>query len=89
MNQDDLVAYIKKQIINHVNFGDGEFTVKDLFDGITWKRLSIGDRRSLGLRILNEARYGDLRNHIEILEKNSANQQLYIKKVDSALVEVW
>lgn len=88
MNQDQLVAYIKQQIINHVTLEDGEFTVKDLFDGITWKRLSIGDRRSLGLRILNEARYSDLRNHIEILDKNSANQQLYIKKVDSALVEV-
>lgn len=79
MNQEKLVAHVKNQIINHVNAEDGEFTVKDLFDGITWKRLSIGDRSSLGLRILNEAKYGDFKNHIEVLKKNSANQQLYKK----------
>ncbi|MFJ7738421.1 DUF1413 domain-containing protein [Lysinibacillus sp. NPDC097287] len=80
MNQEKLVAHVKNQIINHVNVGDREFTVKDLFDGITWKRLSIGERCSLGLRILNEARYGDLKKHIEVLKKNSANQQLYKKE---------
>ena len=81
MNQEKLVAHVKNQIIKYVSAEDGEFTIKDLFDGITWKRLPIRDRSSLGVRILNEARYGIFQNHIEVLQKkNSANMQLYKKE---------
>ena len=81
MNQEKLVMHVKNQIIKHVRAEDGEFTIKDLFDGITWKRLSIRDRSSLGVRILNEARYGVFQDLIEVLQKkNSANMQLYKKE---------
>lgn len=56
------------------------FLVRDLFKGYEWNRLSIGDRRSLGALFLNEVKYGELREHIEVGLKSSANQQQYIKK---------
>ncbi|WNB90930.1 single-stranded DNA-binding protein [Bacillus sp. NEB1478] len=63
------------------NLIDGEiFLVKDLFKGYEWNRLSIGDRRSLGLLFLQEVKYGGLKGCIEVGLKSSANQQQYIKR---------
>ncbi|MEK4630509.1 single-stranded DNA-binding protein [Solibacillus sp. FSL R7-0682] len=64
------ISYLKK---------DEEFLIKDLFKGYEWNRLGIGERRTLGSLFLNEVRHGQLKNNIKIVEKNSANQQLYIK----------
>lgn len=71
---------LKKAIqeIPHLLIGE-EFLVKDLFKGYEWNRLAIGERRTLGSLFLNEVKYGDLKNHVDVVKKSSANQQIYIK----------
>lgn len=64
--------------IPQLNLGE-EFLVKDLFKGYEWNRLRIGERRTLGSLFLNEVKNGQLRNKIEVVNKNSANQQLYAR----------
>lgn len=56
-----------------------EFIIKDLFRGVDWNKTDIGDRRSLGSNILNEVKNGSLNGVLEVLEKNTANQQRYRK----------
>jgi hypothetical protein len=65
--------------LDHVLPGE-VFLVKDLFKGYEWNRISIGDRRSLGLGFLHEVKHGELFGILDILPKSSANQQLYVKK---------
>lgn len=71
---------LKKAIqeISCLEIGE-EFLVKDLFKGYEWNRLGIGERRTLGSLFLNEIKHGNLKDTIEIVEKNSSNQQLYVK----------
>lgn len=64
--------------ISHLDTGE-EFLVKDLFKGYEWNRLGIGERRTLGALFLNEVKNGELNTLIEVVNKNSANQQLYVK----------
>lgn len=71
---------LKQAIAETINLKSGEeFLVKDLFKGYEWNRLAIGERRTLGSLFLNEVKNGQLYLVIEIVNKNSANQQLYIK----------
>lgn len=70
-----------KQAISEISYlktGE-EFLVKDLFKGYEWNRLGIGERRTLGSLFLNEVKHGHLQTYIGIVNKNSANQQLYMK----------
>lgn len=64
--------------ITSLNLGE-EFLVKDLFKGYEWNRLGIGERRTLGTLFLNEVKNGQLQFKVEVVNKNSANQQLYVK----------
>lgn len=64
--------------IPQLNVGE-EFLVKDLFKGYEWNRLGIGERRTLGTLFLNEVKNGQLQSQIGVVNKNSANQQLYVK----------
>ena len=66
------------QEINFLNRGE-EFLVKDLFKGYEWNRLAIGERRTLGSLFLNEVKFGELKNIVEVAKKSSANQQIYLK----------
>ncbi|WP_298468941.1 single-stranded DNA-binding protein [uncultured Psychrobacillus sp.] len=71
---------LKHAISEIAQLGVGEeFLVKDLFKGYEWNRLGSGERRTLGSLFLNEVKNGQLRNQIGIVNKNSANQQLYVK----------
>lgn len=76
----DCMDCLKQAIseIRKLNVGE-EFLVKDLFKGYEWNRLGIGERRTLGSLFLNEVKYGQLQSIVEIVSKNSANQQLYVK----------
>lgn len=71
---------LKKAIreIPQLEIGE-EFLVKDLFKGYEWNRLAIGERRSLGSLFLNEVKYGELKNYVDVAKKSSANQQIYMK----------
>ncbi|WP_217581568.1 single-stranded DNA-binding protein [Lysinibacillus sp. GbtcB16] len=64
--------------ISQLHVGE-EFLVKDLFKGYQWNRLGIGERRTLGSLFLNEVKNGQLQSIVEVVNKNSANQQLYVK----------
>lgn len=64
--------------LKHVLPGE-VFLVKDLFKGYEWNRISIGDRRSLGLGFLHEVKHGSLSGVLDIRQKSTANQQLYVK----------
>lgn len=64
--------------ISQLNVGE-EFLVKDLFKGYEWNRLGIGERRILGSLFLNEVKNGQLHKEVGVVNKNSANQQLYVK----------
>jgi len=71
---------LKQAIAETINLKSGEeFLVKDLFKGYEWNRLAIGERRTLGSLFLNEVKNGQLYLVAETVNKNSANQQLYIK----------
>jgi Domain of unknown function (DUF1413) len=80
MGKRDYMDCLKQAIseISHLAVGE-EFLVKDLFKGYEWNRLGIGERRTLGTLFLNEVKNGQLQNKIGIVNKNSANQQLYVK----------
>lgn len=54
------------------------FVVKDLFRGYQWNEIDKKIRLDLGRTFLNEIKAGNIKE-IEILEKNSANQQKYKK----------
>lgn len=71
---------LKKAIseISYLKNGE-QFLVKDLFKGYEWNRLGIGERRILGSLFLNEVKNGHLQFQIGVVNKNSANQQLYMK----------
>lgn len=77
---EDPMDCLKQAISEILQLKNGEeFLVKDLFKGYEWNRLGIGERRTLGTLFLNEVKNGQLQNKIEVVNKNSANQQLYIK----------
>ena len=52
------------------------FTVKELYKGYLWNRISRGDRITLGTLFLNFAK---TRKDIELLGKNKSGQQSYKK----------
>jgi len=71
---------LKQAIVEITSLNSGEeFLVKDLFKGYEWNRLAIGERRTLGSLFLNEVKNGQLQLLIGVVNKNSANQQLYVK----------
>lgn len=53
------------------------FTVKELFKGYLWNRISRGDRITIGTLFLNFAR---TREDIKLLGKNKSGQQSYRKE---------
>lgn len=55
------------------------FTVRDLFRGFEWNRLSKGTRIQLG-SVFNSYAKGKGTDLVEIGKKNAQNQQQYIKK---------
>lgn len=71
-----LIEAVKE--INDVPSGQ-VFKVKDLFKGYDWNNFPISVRLTLGSIFLEEAKTG-LKDVVEILNKNSSNQQLYKKK---------
>lgn len=52
------------------------FLLKDLFKGYKWNRLAIEQRAALGKLFLDKV---NRKKSVDALEKNSANQQIYIK----------
>lgn len=80
INKEDNMDCLKQAVseITSLNLGE-EFLVKDLFKGYEWNRLGIGERRTLGTLFLNEVKNGQLQFKVEVVNKNSANQQLYVK----------
>ena len=67
---------LDQAIVELGNLRDGaEFIVRDLFKGHIWNNQSKTDRLTLGTLFLNFARQNPKK--IEILDKNSANQQRY------------
>jgi hypothetical protein len=71
---------LKSAIQEVPNLKIGEkFLIKDLFKGYEWNRLAIGERRILGSLFLNEVKNGKLIDVVNVSEKSSANQQIYIK----------
>lgn len=80
MEKGDFMDCLKQAIseVSQLDVGE-EFLVKDLFKGYEWNRLGIGERRTLGSLFLNEVKNGQLQNRIGVVNKNSANQQLYVK----------
>ena len=73
--------YLEVALTEIKNLKSGEtFMVKDLFKGYKWKRIERNIRLQLGILFLNEMKAED-QLKIEILDKNSSNQQVYkIKK---------
>lgn len=55
-----------------------KFILKDLFKGYVWNHQDLGSRRTLGSLFLNYSRKED--SVVDVLEKNSSNQQTYEKK---------
>ena len=56
---------------------DGEkFTLKDLYKGYVWNRITRGDRIALGTLFLNFAK---TENEIKLLGKSNSGQQSYQK----------
>lgn len=55
-----------------------EFTVRDLFRGIEWRRIPIGKRIQLGSRFFNEVEDKKIKG-ITPTKKTSQNQQQYMK----------
>ena len=55
-----------------------EFTVRDLFRGIEWRRIPIGKRIQLGFRFFNEVEDKKIKG-ITPTKKTSQNQQQYMK----------
>ena len=55
-----------------------EFTVRDLFRGIEWRRIPIGKRIQLGSRFYNEVKSEKIKG-ITPTKKTSQNQQQYMK----------
>lgn len=53
-----------------------QFLLKDLFKGYKWNRLAIEQRAALGKLFLDKV---NRKKSVDALEKNSANQQIYIK----------
>lgn len=56
---------------------DEIFTVKELYKGYLWNRISRGDRITLGTLFLNFAK---TRKDIKLLGKNKSGQQSYKKE---------
>ena len=77
MKLKDLLEEAVKQA-NNLNSGES-FMVKELFRGFEWNRIDRGLRMNLGRAFLFEIEK-DLTLNIDKLKKNSANQQIYIKK---------
>lgn len=57
---------------------EGEiFMLRDLFKGYVWNRIGVSTRLRLGILFNEEAK--TMNNAINVLKKNSANQQKYEK----------
>lgn len=56
----------------------GKFILKDFFKGYVWNHQDLGSRRTLGFLFLNYVEKNNIT--VDILEKNSANQQTYMKR---------
>lgn len=68
---------LKKAWKEAQKLNEGEtFLVKDLFKGYKWKRLAVEQRATLGKLFLEKVRRKET---VDALEKNSANQQMYVK----------
>lgn len=64
--------------LQEVSSEDNEFTVKDLFRGYEWNRISITNRKELGRQFIAYSKH----EGAELLEargKTPQNQQKYIK----------
>ena len=75
---------LDQAIVELGNLNDGDiFIVRDLFKGYIWNAQDKADRLTLGTLFLNFVKQNQrtMGKKIEILDKNSANQQMY-KLVD-------
>lgn len=57
-----------------------KFIVRDLFLGIEWNRISIGNKIKLGSQFLNYINANKENLNIEAINKTNQNQQIYKMK---------
>ena len=75
---DDINLLLDKALAEVANLKDGEeFTLRDLFKGYEWNRISRGDRITLGTIFLNHVKKD---SEIEHIGKNASGQWTYKKK---------